>query len=140
MMLSEEWDFQPSSAKRRLFYCVAATPRSGSTFLCHLLWATGCMGAPAEYFDPQFSMLPMASRLRARSTGEYVKLLKERRTSPNGVFGFKAFWRHFRFMADFDLLGFFPRLRFVHIERQDRLAQAVSLAKAEALRQWSLPQ
>src|SRR5215470_11441615 len=101
-MLRQEWDFEPGSATPRMFYCVAATPRSGSTWLCQLLWATGVMGAPAEYFNPRASMMQMAGRLGARHAREYVRLLKERRTSPNGVFGFKAHWQHFRFMADFD--------------------------------------
>jgi LPS sulfotransferase NodH len=32
-------------------YLVCATPRSGSTLLCHLLEATGVAGHPAEYFE-----------------------------------------------------------------------------------------
>jgi trehalose 2-sulfotransferase len=40
-------------------YLVCATPRSGSTLLCHLLDATGVAGHPAEYFEAlQHSGLP----------------------------------------------------------------------------------
>ena len=35
-------------------YLLATVPRSGSTYLSHVLWRTGCLGAPLEYlnFDP----------------------------------------------------------------------------------------
>src|SRR6478672_526429 len=40
-------------------YLVCATPRSGSTLLCHLLDQTGVAGHPAEYFEAlQHSGLP----------------------------------------------------------------------------------
>jgi LPS sulfotransferase NodH len=40
-------------------YLVCATPRSGSTLLCHLLDGTGVAGHPAEYFEAlQHSGLP----------------------------------------------------------------------------------
>jgi LPS sulfotransferase NodH len=35
----------------KLSYLVCATPRSGSTLLCHLLDATGIAGHPEEYFE-----------------------------------------------------------------------------------------
>ena len=34
-----------------LSYLVCATPRSGSTLLCHALDQTGVAGRPAEYFE-----------------------------------------------------------------------------------------
>ena len=34
-----------------LSYFVCATPRSGSTLLCHLLDETGIAGHPEEYFE-----------------------------------------------------------------------------------------
>src|SRR3954452_18480605 len=40
-------------------YLVCATPRSGSTLLCHLLDDTGIAGHPEEYFEAlQHSGLP----------------------------------------------------------------------------------
>src|SRR4051794_25745077 len=42
-----------------LSYLVCATPRSGSTLLCHLLDQTGLAGHPAEYFEAlRHSRLP----------------------------------------------------------------------------------
>jgi hypothetical protein len=38
----------------RRTYMVATIPRTGSTYLCHRLWRTGCMGVPLEYLNPVF--------------------------------------------------------------------------------------
>src|SRR3954451_23820784 len=40
-----------SPARPMLSYLVCATPRSGSTLLCHLLDSTGVAGHPDEYFE-----------------------------------------------------------------------------------------
>lgn len=49
-----EFDFplRPSPPPRP--YLLASTPRSGSTYVSHLFWQTGCLGAPLEYcnFEP----------------------------------------------------------------------------------------
>ncbi len=118
------------------FYAVAATSRSGSTYLCSRLWATRVMGAPAEYFNYHGHLLRMAARLRPNTLHSYLRQLFRLRTSPNGMFGFHAHWEQFRFLRQAELLRFFPRLRFIHIRRLDRLAQAVSMAKAEQTGQW----
>lgn len=134
--LSARFDF-PFVTTPTTFYCVAATARSGSTYLCRQLWATGLMGAPAEYFNYHGMLLRMAARLQPRTLYHYLKLLLALRTSPNGVFGFHAHWEHFQFLAHARMLPNLPGLRFIHIERLDRLAQAVSMAKAEQTGQWS---
>ena len=41
----------PGPVQLRRSYIVASTDRSGSTFLCSLLWQTGVLGAPAEYWN-----------------------------------------------------------------------------------------
>ncbi|MFL5846370.1 MAG: Stf0 family sulfotransferase [Solirubrobacteraceae bacterium] len=49
-------DFTPAAT---CSYLVCATPRSGSTLLCHLLGQTGVAGRPEEYFEAlQHSGLP----------------------------------------------------------------------------------
>src|SRR3954453_1951322 len=48
-----------SPVRPELSYLVCATPRSGSTLLCHLLDQTGMAGHPEEYFEAlQHSGLP----------------------------------------------------------------------------------
>src|SRR5262249_16852729 len=135
-LLSAELDF-PTSTPPTTFYVVASTPRSGSTYLCHSLWSTGQMGAPLEYFNYHSHMLQMSAWLRAGGLGQYVSRLVACRPSPNGLFGFHSHWHQFVFVRLAQLLRLFPHLRFIYIERKDRLAQAVSYAKALQARQWA---
>ena len=48
------FDFPPGGRPPELFYMIATMPRTGSSYLSHLLWGTGCLGAPLEYlnFEP----------------------------------------------------------------------------------------
>ena len=103
---------------------IASSQRSGSSLLAEALWATGCAGAPDEYFSasviaeaadnlgiPRFTT---AERLRRqvkrgtlrvqwrrslridpRSLDGYLRYLYAHRTSPNGVFSVKIHWDHF---------------------------------------------
>src|ERR1700722_2545763 len=89
-LMNSEYDFPLYTDDRRTTYAIAATPRSGSSFLCLKLWETGLLGAPWEYFHLQFSW-PLVRRLAPTSPEEYYNGVCQRRTSPNGVFGFKIF-------------------------------------------------
>ena len=100
-------------------YLVCATPRSGSTLLCHLLAQTRVAGCPEEYFEAlAHSGVPrrpyeyfdadehpeLVERLRASFPGdepphwsrgrygEYLAEVLDRGTTPNGVFGAKLMW------------------------------------------------
>lgn len=150
----------------RQAYLVCATPRSGSTLLCRSLAATGGAGRPEEYFERlRHSGLPREPReyfgglpnedaevldlLPATRTGrpadadlerELPRYLEEG-TTPNGVFGAKLMWGHLddllaRLAPDSlqDRLG---PLRHVHVTREGKVAQAVSLWRAVQTRAWS---
>ena len=140
-------------------YLVCATERSGSTLLCELLARTSVAGRPEEYFEC------LSATGRARQPREYfpadadpgiLELLpplqipqpsvpwrerlahaREHGTTPNGAFGAKMMWAY---LPDFlahgepeDQLG---PLRWVHVERRDTLAQAISLWRAVQTAQW----
>jgi LPS sulfotransferase NodH len=134
----------PRSVALRKSYIVASTDRSGSTFLCSLLWRTGVLGAPAEYWN--YRSRPgakpigtqMMERLNASSPADYLEKLLACRTSKNGVFGVKAHSFDFK-----EVLRKFPKLlellapvTYVYIQRQDKVAQAVSMAKATQTGAW----
>ena len=144
----------------RLTYLVCATERSGSTLLCELLGSTGIAGRPEEYFEY------LAATGRVRQPREYfppdadpgiLELLAplepplepgdwearlrdalERGTTPNGVFGSKMMWAYLPdFLGHADpeqAFGVPPR--WVHVGRQDKLAQAISLWRAVQTAQW----
>jgi trehalose 2-sulfotransferase len=119
-------------------YVISSSYRSGSTYLCTCLWRTGLLGAPFEYFNYEHEMPFMQSRLSATSADDYVNKLIACRISDNGVFGFKAHFRHFRAaLRHFPgMLSRLAPLQFVFIRRSDKIAQAVSLAKAYQTRTW----
>jgi LPS sulfotransferase NodH len=135
-----EFDFPAYRGSARRPYLLASVPRSGSTFVSHLLWETGCLGAPLEYcnFEPAG---PYGHA--SRSADEQRRLWHAalaRRTSPNGVFGLKGFPGQFEalhhgnpaLLADV-MRTLFPSRgsgRVVLLHRRDRTAHAISYARA----------
>lgn len=146
-------------------YVIASSPRTGSTLLARLLWETGRAGAPKEYLNPMqvrdwearlAPVLPVRwahralvgplsglagrgrwseARLRA-----YLGRVRRRRTGPTGWFGLKLHHHHAqrwffdRGLHPEDVLG---PLRWIHVRRRDRVAQAVSWHKARQTGQWA---
>ncbi len=119
-------------------YIIAASYRSGSTHLCTRLWKTGVLGAPFEYLNNEHEMTYLYSRLGASCIEDYLNRLICCRMSENGVFGLKTHFPHFRsaLKACPSLLQRLQPLQFITIRRIDRIAQAVSLAKALQTRAW----
>ncbi|WP_405972607.1 Stf0 sulfotransferase family protein [Streptomyces sp. NBC_00988] len=138
-------------------YFICATPRTGSSLLLGLLGSTGVAGHPQAYFrSPDEGA--WAERWGIRRTpqgaldyGEFVRAaLREGRTG-NGVFGAKLMWGTHAELTG-RLAGLHPELagdelrllerefgqpvRFVHLRRDDILAQAVSWLRAEQTGVW----
>jgi len=145
-----EFDFAPFRGVPPHPYLLASVPRSGSTYFSHLLWQTGCLGAPLEYcnFEP---MGPFGHA--ANSPAEQRRLWQrvlQRRTSPNGVFGLKGFPGQFEQLqgANPALLAEVMRTvlpsreaaRVVRLRRRDRTAHAISYARATLSGIWRAEQ
>lgn len=149
MRLSEPWAGSDS-------YLICATPRSGSTLLCGLLRSTGVAGRPDSYFRlPDEASWAHRWRI-ARDPGEtfdyqdYVRAALAEGTTDNGVFGARIMWGTMEEVVaklgvvhpglagdDLGLLTrAFGRTRFVHLWRDDTVAQAVSWALAEQTNCW----
>lgn len=135
-----QFDFPVRAGAPGLVYLFASVPRSGSTYVSHLLWGTGCLGAPLEYlnFEPS-APYGFASESPAAQADLWQSAL-HRRTSPNGVFGLKAFPLQLEGVhrANPQLVAnvmrtLFPReqrARVVELRRRDRTAHAISYARA----------
>lgn len=127
-------------------YMLATVPRSGSTFFSHLLWETGCLGAPLEYlnFEPT-GPFGTVHGSPAAQIDLWERVIRHR-TSPNGIFGLKAFPLQMEVLgrANPALLGqamrFFlsggPNSRVVQLRRRDTTAHAISLARASLSGIW----
>jgi LPS sulfotransferase NodH len=84
-----DFPFRQNGPQR--LYLLATVPRTGSTFLSHLLWQSGCLGAPLEYLNYlQTGPYHFASG-KPLKQAELWRSALHRRTSPNGVFGVKCF-------------------------------------------------
>lgn len=135
-----QFDFPVRDRPPEKLWLLATVPRSGSTFVSHLLWASGCLGAPLEYlnFEPA-GPYGFASQSPTRQA-ELWRSALHRRTAPNGVFGLKAFPLQFedlypsnRALVDEVIRALFARGRpagIVHLRRRDTNAHAISYARA----------
>ena len=123
----------------RKSYIVASSYRSGSQYLCWRLWQTGVLGAPSEVLNPTSELRVLTNRFKASSPSDYMTKLLGRRTTRNGVFGMKAHFHHFEtFLKDYPrLLEVLAPVSYIYISRQDRVAQAVSMAKALQTNMWT---
>lgn len=135
-----KFDFPRRADLPEIPYLLASVPRTGSTWFSHLLWQTGCLGAPLEYLNYE----PAGPYFFANQSMDWQQSLWRsvlyRRTSPNGVFGVKCFPPHLQ-----DLQERAPQLlseviatvlpnsrprRVLLFGRKDRTAHAISYARA----------
>jgi LPS sulfotransferase NodH len=113
-------------------YCIASTPRSGSTLISKMLGVTGLAGDPREYLNPLLMQAWCRINEKPLFLNSYLEELHSRKTSKNGMFGIKIHWRHLEKLSekkiplkniqliinDFD--------RFIFISRKDKISQAIS--------------
>jgi trehalose 2-sulfotransferase len=137
-VLDERLDFNHFVPLRKS-YIVASSYRSGSNYFCWELWRTGVLGAPVEFLNPYDALPVLMNRFKASSPADYITKLIERRSSKNGVFGLKTHSHHFEvFLKQYpQLLEALAPVTFIHINRRNTLAQAVSMAKALQTDFWT---
>jgi LPS sulfotransferase NodH len=138
MYTHHKFDHEFSGDTRaEIAYVVCSTPRCGSSLLCEHLCNSGLAGAPTEFFDRE-SYDGFSKAWGATSFEDYIPKLVRKKTSPNGVFGFKIHWdQYVDFFSDRDLRAEFPNLRFILITRRDRLGQTISFSRAVQSGQWA---
>lgn len=119
-----------STLKKSLL--VLTTPRSGSTMFCEALNSTNELGWCEEWFNYEyFAAYLIVNKIELFNLKDYMKWVAER-SIRNGVYCLK--WHVGQvesmrndFGVDFNSMHFD---RVIWLYRRDRLAQAVSLAKA----------
>lgn len=142
----EKYDFPHRAEPPALLYTLASVPRTGSTYVSHLLWRCGCLGAPLEYLN----FLPGSPFAFAHGQPQWqtelLRSLIQRRTSPNGVFGVKCFSAQLRELQRdnpallMEVIGnLLPpggNAKAVRLKRRDRVAHAISYARAALSGVW----
>ena len=133
-----KFDFPRREGEPDLVYMLASVPRTGSTYLSHLLWATGCLGAPLEYLNFEKTGPYYFAAHSAEAQARLWRSIRHRRTSPNGVFGFKIFPVQLQALTRENpaLLQTLRSDRIVYLTRRDRNAHIVSLARASVSGVW----
>jgi LPS sulfotransferase NodH len=138
-------------------YILCATPRSGTTLLCDLLEATGVAGRPNSYFRRQNISdwarewgIPRGDFADAEGFERaYLAAARRIGTDATPTFGLRLMWGSaVEFFAQLGRLypelpddparlqqAFGPTL-YVHVSRQDKVAQAVSRLRAEQGGLW----
>jgi trehalose 2-sulfotransferase len=137
-------------------YFICATPRTGSTLLCKLLSDTGTAGNPESYFrlaDERSYAESWSVRVDPggpHDYREYAQAALAAGSTTTGLFAARVMWGtmaelvaklrgayHYSTGTDLDVLEqVFGPAQFVHLQRGDVLAQAVSWARAEQTDRW----
>jgi trehalose 2-sulfotransferase len=117
-------------------YAICTSARSGSNLLCQYLSSTGVLGHPLEYFNavgrrllgyPDFPDEP----------AEQIDWILSVGATPNGIFGLKIMPFQFDQIAGaIRWTQLLPNIRFILLERRDRLGQAISAHRAWQTQQW----
>jgi len=138
----------------RASYIICATPRSGSTLLCDLLGQTGVAGHPDSFyrqesiahFGAQWGVAPGDGVDFER---RYLAAAIKAGTGDTHSFGMRIMWPSMPYLLG-QLARLFPnestdagRLAaafgtplYIHLQRRDRVAQAISRVKAEQSGLW----
>lgn len=135
-------------------YIICTTPRSGSTMLIDLLRQTGVAGRPEAYFR-QLSIADFCAAFDMPAqdgwTYDAAYIAKATAWARHGgrIAGFRANWEaigtlqsrlalcHPAARTDTErLTAAFGPTRFIYLERQDKLAQAISRTRAEQSGLW----
>lgn len=134
-------------------YILCASPRSGSTLLCDLLWQTGVAGKPNSFFRPAsvtdwcdwWDLPRVAADAYAQ---DYLRAAIAQGTQGSDIFGLRIMWDNMAAMltrlrhlhggvTDLQTLAnCFGTCQFIHLSRADKVAAAVSLTIAEQTGLW----
>jgi LPS sulfotransferase NodH len=138
-------------------YIICGTPRTGSTLLCNLLAATKRAGNPDSFYGRKFLAwwakewnLPSPETMSERDYAiEYLNTAIEVGKGGTDIFGLRLMRENLGELSDIldriypglpsdraRLEKAFGKILYLHLSREDKLAQAVSLIKAEQTGLW----
>lgn len=112
-------------------YLIFGTPRSGTNLLSDLMRQCN-LGVPAEYFT-NYAIRKMMTMYNTHSIVDLMDVLMQRRTTENGIFGAKAVSPLEVQRIDQWII---PEVH-IRVLREDKKAQAKSLAHAQKTQYWA---
>lgn len=122
--------FSPNAeTEPKKIYCIAFTPRSGSTWLAHLVENSQALGVPREWFNPHAASHTI-DHCGAGNFPEYYQHIKRFHTV-NNAFGFEVAYPHFDKLLQEGYGYVLEEVNaWIFLRRKDFVAQAVSLYRA----------
>lgn len=122
-----------------LAYAIITVPRSGSTFLCRLLKSTYLAGFPEEKLRNPAAILARNCHF---DYVQYMQILMTLKATSNRVFGTKII-SHFLCSyrkRDLNIDAFLKQYfsKYIYLIREDKVAQAVSIAIAQKTKIWHI--
>jgi LPS sulfotransferase NodH len=142
---SELFDRPSCPVRAKVFIC--ATGRTGSWLLARAMVHHG-IGLPHEYFNARhisvigqrFGIHALADGSQlgtlSEARGAYIAALLDRRTA-NGIFAAKIHWGQYAsYLDNPDGDELFRHGRFIHLYREDLLAQAISFHISKETGRW----
>lgn len=140
-------------------YIICTTPRSGSTLLCKLLTATGISGVPDSHFHSPhlsdwmryYALSPDSYSNEHDLINAIFRAARRRGTGDTPIFGLRMQRGSFDFFmqkllmistnnsTDSDaerIQAAFGKTLFIHLTRENKLEQAISLVKATQTGLW----
>lgn len=120
----------------RRAYALCFTQRSGSNHLARELRRTGCLGAPAEFFDYEAEMFGHVRRFQSENLRHYVTQLAAATATANGVFGTKLHASGWLWLQRSSLRNWLRDLPAILTFRRDIVAQTVSYQIAFRTEAW----
>ncbi len=140
-------------------YIICGTPRTGSTLLCNLLASTKTTGNPDSFYGRKFMpawagewRLPACDTMSERDFNiAYLNAAVTAGKGGTGIFGLRLMRENLDELSA--ILGqvfpqlpsdkarlekAFGRILYIHLFRDDKLAQAISLVKAEQTGLWHM--
>jgi trehalose 2-sulfotransferase len=142
--LSDRFDSSNQGFQPNYMVCICSSPRSGSTLLADVLRQTNLLGVPMEYLNEDYFEqwnCPDPTVSKIDRFGLYLSNIIPKRTTPNGVFGIKTHFFQLLHAWHQRKISFFKRfdtekIFYIHLSREDKIAQAVSLFRAIKTDQW----
>ena len=113
-------------------YIICITPRTGSTYLTHLLKSNVEFGYPNEWMNPR-GIEKGLEKNNLSSFNQYINMLWDNHSSKDGVFGIEAPYYHLKILMQIIpldlLLG--KNHHWFHLMRENIVSQSISLYLAQ---------
>ena len=117
-----------------------STPRSGSSLLGDRIINTQQLGTAREWINPRHMRAHLlVTGERQLNLSKYLDIIRKKTVTGNGVFSIKIHVSQYQSLlkSGYDIFELIPFDAVIYVQRRQKLAQALSLAKAQVTDHWN---